>query len=158
MIAKTEFSLTGPSSICTLASDMPWTRRLRWDEITFCISRDITNNKHSSSLHLWTTGLDEGHCSSPSRLEIICSMSCDRRGNWLRGFNVCVPITIDDWNEKRVLVRFSIPYRVGEAVIPDNRDGKIRCEAGAYAQCQGNCPDAPIPSLCGFGLCTGKAV
>lgn len=79
--------------------------------------------------------------------------------NWLHGsFNVCVPVAIDGWNKKRVLIRFPLPYRIGEAFRPGNGDEKIRCEAGSYAWLQENCPDVPIPSLYGFALSTGETV
>lgn len=78
--------------------------------------------------------------------------------DWLHGsFNVCVPITIDSWG-KRVLMRFPLPYRVGESFRPGNCDEKVRCEAGSYAWLQKNCPDVPIPKLYGFGLSTGETV
>ncbi|KFZ19795.1 hypothetical protein V502_03462 [Pseudogymnoascus sp. VKM F-4520 (FW-2644)] len=68
------------------------------------------------------------------------------------GFNVCIPVTISAWEGKeqpgqRVLIRFPLPYRVGEAFRPGNGDEKIRCEAGAYAYLQENCPEVPIPRL-----------
>ncbi|KAI9038762.1 uncharacterized protein KD926_010497 [Aspergillus affinis] len=77
--------------------------------------------------------------------------------NWLHGsFNVCVPITIDSWDGKRVLLRFPLPYRIGESFRPGNCDEKVRCEAGSYAWLQENCPDVPIPKLYGFALSTGE--
>ncbi|KAK2811582.1 hypothetical protein FQN50_001924 [Emmonsiellopsis sp. PD_5] len=77
--------------------------------------------------------------------------------HWLHGsFNVCVPIAVDDWDVKRVLIRFPLPYRVGEAAMPGNGDEKIRCEAGTYAWLQENCPDVPIPRLYGFALSTSE--
>ena len=80
-------------------------------------------------------------------------------GSWLHGsFNVCIPITIDCWNHKRVLLRFPLPYRIGEAIRPGNGDEKIRCEAGTYAWLQEYCPDIPIPHLYGFAISTGEAV
>lgn len=79
--------------------------------------------------------------------------------NWLHGsFNVCVPITIDSWDGKRVLMRFPLPYRVGESFRSGNCDEKIQCEAGAYAWLQKNCPDVPIPKLYGFAWSTGETV
>lgn len=60
-------------------------------------------------------------------------------GEWLHGsFNVCIPVTILGWNQKqqsenRILVRFLLPYRIGENFRPRNRDKKVRCEAGTYA-------------------------
>ncbi|KAH8425913.1 uncharacterized protein LDX57_003654 [Aspergillus melleus] len=54
--------------------------------------------------------------------------------NWLHGsFNVCIFIIIDSWDGKRVLLRFPLPYRIGESFRPGNCDEKIRCEAGSYA-------------------------
>ncbi|KAJ5111872.1 hypothetical protein NUU61_001502 [Penicillium alfredii] len=78
--------------------------------------------------------------------------------DWLHGsFNVCVPIVIDTWNRKRVLLRFPLPYRVGEAYRPGNGDEKIRCEAGTYAWLQENCAGVPIPRLYGFALSSGES-
>ncbi|OAA37684.1 Aminoglycoside phosphotransferase [Metarhizium rileyi] len=51
-----------------------------------------------------------------------------------------------------VLLRFPLPYRVGEAVRPGNSDEKVNGEAAAYAWLQENCPSVPIPQLYGFGL------
>lgn len=54
--------------------------------------------------------------------------------DWLHGsYNVCVPVTISTWHKKRVLLRFPLPYRVGESFQPGNGDEKVRCEAGTYA-------------------------
>lgn len=84
--------------------------------------------------------------------------------DWLRGsFNVCVPVTIDNWKGRqqpghRVILRFPLPYRVGENFQPGNGDEKIQCEAGAYAWLQQNCPDVPIPRLYGFAMSTGETV
>lgn len=79
--------------------------------------------------------------------------------NWLHGsFNVCIPITIDSWGRQRVLMRFPLPYRIGEDFRPGNGDEKIQCEAGSYAWLQENCPDVPIPKLFGFALSTGETV
>ncbi|PLB53306.1 hypothetical protein P170DRAFT_454417 [Aspergillus steynii IBT 23096] len=83
--------------------------------------------------------------------------------DWIYGsFNVCVPVMIDGWNQRkqpghRVLLRFPLPYRVGEEHRPGNGDEKIRCEAGTYAWVQENCPDVPIPRLYGFALSTGES-
>ncbi|KAJ5462349.1 hypothetical protein N7530_010554 [Penicillium desertorum] len=45
---------------------------------------------------------------------------------WLAGsFNVCIPVNIngqDDNSRKRVLVRFPLPYKVGEIQHPGNAD------------------------------------
>ncbi|EGE82636.2 hypothetical protein BDDG_05580 [Blastomyces dermatitidis ATCC 18188] len=66
-------------------------------------------------------------------------MPCDRHEELVCGsFNVCILVTIDTWKDRqqqgqRVLLRFPLPYRVGEDFRPGNGDEKIRCEAGAYA-------------------------
>lgn len=79
--------------------------------------------------------------------------------NWLQGsFNVCVPINIRGMCDKRVLLRFPLPYKVGEAFNPGNGDEKIRCEAGTYAWLEENCPQIPIPQLYGFALSSGDTV
>ncbi|KAE8351727.1 hypothetical protein BDV28DRAFT_136480 [Aspergillus coremiiformis] len=115
---------------------MPRTRRLLRDkEITYSVAKEQE--------HL---GLN-----SPTACHVA------PENNWLYGsFNVCVPVAIDDWDEERVLIRFPLPYRVGEAARPGNGDEKIRSEAGTYTWLQENCPDVPIPHLYGFGLSTGE--
>jgi hypothetical protein len=76
---------------------------------------------------------------------------------WMHGsFNLCVPVSVK--NSKRVLMRFPLPYRVGEAFRPGNGDEKVRCEAGTYAWLQQECPTVPIPQLYGFALSTGQCV
>ncbi|PYI03597.1 hypothetical protein BO78DRAFT_374884 [Aspergillus sclerotiicarbonarius CBS 121057] len=98
--------------------------------------------------HLRLASLDICHVAEPKE--------------WIHGsFNVCIPVTIDCWKHQtqpgnRVLVRFPLPYRVGEEFRPGNGDEKVLCEAGAYAWLQQNCPDVPIPYLYGFGLSTGE--
>ncbi|KAI2722587.1 hypothetical protein CBS147332_3516 [Penicillium roqueforti] len=79
---------------------------------------------------------------------------------WLRGsFNICIPISIQNSRQqprKRVILRFPLPYRIGDDFRPGNGDKKIQCEAGTYAWLQQNCPDIPIPRLYGFALSTGE--
>ncbi|PWY91883.1 hypothetical protein BO94DRAFT_564583 [Aspergillus sclerotioniger CBS 115572] len=76
----------------------------------------------------------------------------DDMENWHHGsFNICVPVTVNDWKRKeqpgkRVLLRFPLSYRVGDAFRPGNGDEKI-CS---------NCPDVPIPKLYGFATSTGQ--
>ncbi|KAJ5666872.1 hypothetical protein N7462_011281 [Penicillium macrosclerotiorum] len=51
--------------------------------------------------------------ASPSRCEVSAVE------DWLHGsFSVCVPITIIDQQKFQVLLRFPLPYRVGEAFNP----------------------------------------
>ncbi|KXG46373.1 uncharacterized protein PGRI_052290 [Penicillium griseofulvum] len=85
----------------------------------------------------------------------VCEVSAIE--DWLHGsFNLCVPITIGSQQNKRVLLRFPLPYRVGEAYNPGNGDEKIRCEVGTYAWLQENCSEIPIPQLYGFALSSGE--
>lgn len=57
--------------------------------------------------------------------------------HWMHGsFNLCVPVSIE--NSRRVIIRFPLPYRVGDSVCPGNSDEKVRCEAGTYAWLQRN--------------------
>ncbi|KAM3439878.1 hypothetical protein MY4824_002385 [Beauveria thailandica] len=78
---------------------------------------------------------------------------------WRHGsFNLCVPVHVDNAADPTIpqytMVRFPLPYRVGEATNPGNSDEKIRTEAATYAWIHQNCPDVPIPRLFGFGLST----
>ncbi|KAF3897577.1 hypothetical protein GY631_1545 [Trichophyton interdigitale] len=79
---------------------------------------------------------------------------------WLHGsFNVCVPIYVNKGvtpTEKRLLIRFPLPYKIGETNYPGNADEKLRCEVATYVWMQENCPDVPIPKLWGFGFVDGQ--
>jgi hypothetical protein len=56
--------------------------------------------------------------------------------DWKAGsFNVCIPVKINNWGKfpnKRVLIRFPLPYKVGESKYPGNADEKLRCEAASF--------------------------
>ncbi|KAM3547919.1 hypothetical protein ARSEF4850_009724 [Beauveria asiatica] len=81
---------------------------------------------------------------------------------WRHGsFNLCIPVLVKADLKKTslpqfVMIRFPLPYRVGEAAHPGNSDEKLRCEAATYAWIDENCPDVPIPKLFGFGLGTNE--
>lgn len=76
---------------------------------------------------------------------------------WIQGtFNFCVPVTVD--NERRVLIRFPLPCRIGDKAYPGNSDEKLRCEAATYAWMQQKCPGVQVPTLYGFALSTGQSV
>ncbi|KAF3491627.1 uncharacterized protein GIQ15_01144 [Arthroderma uncinatum] len=79
---------------------------------------------------------------------------------WLHGsFNVCILFYINNWTKgpgKRVLIRFPLPYKVGESEYPGNAEEKLRCEVATYIWMQENCPDVPIPQLWGFGFKDGQ--
>ncbi|KAF7158008.1 hypothetical protein CNMCM6106_004297 [Aspergillus hiratsukae] len=49
-------------------------------------------------------------------------------------FNLCVPVTVEEFG--RVIIRFPLPYRVGDSFHPGNSDEKVKCEAGTYAWLQ----------------------
>lgn len=82
--------------------------------------------------------------------------------DWIDGsFNICIRVDIDaraKFPKNQVMIRFPLPYCVGENTCPGNADEKIRCEAGTYAWLDENCPDIPIPQLYRFGLSTGLTV
>lgn len=81
---------------------------------------------------------------------------------WISGsFNVCIPVVIDGQDgrtPKRVLMRFPLPYKVGESQQPGNSDEKLRCEAATYIWTRQNCPSIPIPQLWGFAFAQGPCV
>lgn len=83
-----------------------------------------------------------------------CSLS--PLDDWLHGsFNMCVPVHVKRWEqqaEKRVMIRFPLPYKVGEEDFPGNAEEKLRCEAATYIWLQQHCPDVPIPRLLGFSF------
>jgi hypothetical protein len=82
--------------------------------------------------------------------------------DWIDGsFNVCIRVDIDSRDRvsaKQLMIRFPLPYKIGENTHPGNADEKVRCEAGIYVWLQENCPDVPIPQLYGFGLSNGQSV
>lgn len=76
---------------------------------------------------------------------------------WKHGsFNVCIPVSIA--GGRKALIRFALPYKVGESNNPGNVDEKVKCEAATFAWIKGHCRDVPIPRLWGFGLSTGETV
>lgn len=159
----------------TTSISTPKTRHLLREQITYSFARKEEVNilhrlgyldqqyKFFSRLldnHNWIKVIVTHH------LKLQSNDSCQVAdvAEWLHGsFNVCVPVTVDDWKGKaqfgnRVLGRFPLPYRVGDAFHPGNGDEKIRCEAGTYAWLQENCPDVPIPRLYGFATSTGETL
>lgn len=77
---------------------------------------------------------------------------------WIHGsYNACIPITIAEGARgvnlpARAIIRFPLPYKVGEDFNPGNSDEKLRCEAATYCWLQQNAPEIPIPRLYGFGF------
>ncbi|KAG7148048.1 hypothetical protein HYQ46_003091 [Verticillium longisporum] len=52
--------------------------------------------------------------------------------------------------EKRIAIRFPLPYKIGESTNQGNAEEKLRCEVATYAWIQAHCPSIPIPRLWGF--------
>ncbi|KAK0101945.1 hypothetical protein ONS95_001246 [Cadophora gregata] len=80
--------------------------------------------------------------------------------DWMAGsFNVCIPVHVHGAKvrSKRVIIRFPLPYKVGELQHPGNAEEKIRSEAATFIWIQENCPGVPIPHLWGFGLPDGQS-
>ncbi|RAH47954.1 uncharacterized protein BO95DRAFT_512836 [Aspergillus brunneoviolaceus CBS 621.78] len=79
---------------------------------------------------------------------------------WIHGsFNVCIPVRIESrtmQSPKRVMIRFPLPYKVGEALNPGNVDEKLRCEAATFIWIGQQQLDIPIPRLWGFGFPGGQ--
>lgn len=78
-------------------------------------------------------------------------------------FNVCIQVDVatqrgDSSPKRSFMIRFPLPYRIGEATRPGNADEKLLCEAATYAWIQQNCPTVSIPKLHGIGLSNGHAV
>ncbi|PYH96486.1 hypothetical protein BO71DRAFT_417810 [Aspergillus ellipticus CBS 707.79] len=145
-------------------------RRLLRDEITYSRAREREVNilhqlkyfdqqcrfySHLNDRREWMKAVVAHHLGLTST--DACHIA--NREDWFRGsFNVCVPVTVDNWKSRqqpgqRVILRFPLPYRVGGH---ENGDEKIHCEAGAYAWLQQNCPHVPIPRLYGFAMSTGE--
>lgn len=154
---------------------MPKTRRLLRGEITYSAAKDKEvnilhrleyYNQEIQFFSLLDKSRDWIRAVVSYHLNLRSSDYCHVAdvSDWLHGsFNVCIPVTIVDWKGKqqsgdRVLIRFPLPYRVGESYHPGNGDEKLRCEAATYSWLQDNCPDVPIPQLYGFGLSTGETV
>ena len=86
--------------------------------------------------------------------------------DWIHGsFNICIPIYVNNQNghsEKRVIIRFPLPYKIGEEAFPGNTDEKLRCEVATYVWIHENCPDVPVPQLLGFAFsgchCVGYGI
>lgn len=72
------------------------------------------------------------------------------------GFNICLPIHISSSHypklPRRAIIRFPVPFSVGETFNPGNMEEKLRCEAATYVWLQRSCPTVPIPDLLGMGF------
>lgn len=122
-----------------------------WGQETDFLSYLYRNSDSIRSIvaeHLGLNSADKCHIADPEQ--------------WMRGsFNICIPVDTDSQGSKpgiKTIIRFPLPYRVGDVPCPGNADEKILCEAGTYAWLEANCPDVAIPHLYGFGLATGQTV
>ena len=75
---------------------------------------------------------------------------------WMHGsFNICLPVKILSQAglvNKKVIIRFLLPYKTGETKHPDNLDEKLQCEAVNYVWIQSNCSDVTISKLWDFAF------
>lgn len=59
-------------------------------------------------------------------------------GEWIHGsFNACLPIYLVASSRtaklpQKAIIRFPLPYKIGEEHYPGNVDEKLRCEAATY--------------------------
>ncbi|MCJ1446451.1 MAG: hypothetical protein MMC23_006956 [Stictis urceolatum] len=78
---------------------------------------------------------------------------------WMKGsFNICIPVSVSNHQIRRVVIRFPIPYKIGEVHFPGNTDEKIITEAATYALLDEICPEVPRPQLLGYALSNGRRV
>lgn len=78
---------------------------------------------------------------------------------WILGsFNLCVPLRISGHPIQRVMMRFPLPYKIGEDYHPGNVDEKLCTEAATYIWLDENCPEVPIPRLLGYSYSNGQRV
>ncbi|KAH0371220.1 hypothetical protein KCU65_g1885, partial [Aureobasidium melanogenum] len=81
----------------------------------------------------------------------------DEPSAWIEGaFNICLGIEL---NKERyphlpqtALIRFPMPFNIGEDFAPGAMDEKLRCEAATYIWMRENCPNIPLPRLLGMGF------
>ncbi|KAI1147223.1 hypothetical protein F4825DRAFT_471750 [Nemania diffusa] len=80
---------------------------------------------------------------------------------WIYGsFNLCLPVSIVNWRNRpggRVMIRFPLPFKVGDSEFPGNSDEKLRSEVATYAWIGKNCPEVPVPYLWGFAFAGGSS-
>ena len=81
------------------------------------------------------------------------------RDKWMMGsFNVCIPVSVSDHPIQRVVIRFPLPYKIGERHFPGNADEKLITEAATYVSLDEHCPEVPKPRLLGYALSDGRRV
>jgi hypothetical protein len=77
--------------------------------------------------------------------------------DWITGsFNMCIPVDINTRRKPELpvqaILRFPLPFAVGETFRPGSMDEKLRCEAATYIWLRENCPSVPIPRLLGMAF------
>ncbi|KAL5336617.1 hypothetical protein BJX70DRAFT_271919 [Aspergillus crustosus] len=78
---------------------------------------------------------------------------------WIAGgFNICIPVYFNKGKAatERVLIRFPLPYKIGESQYPGNADEKLRAEAATFIWIKDKRLPVPIPRLRGFGFASGQ--
>lgn len=133
------------------------------EEEDMLLELDYPEQRVDFFLSIYTNREDVTKLAS-SHLGLGCSETC-RLGEvneWLHGsFNVCIPIYVAKQGQppvKRAMIRFTLPYKIGESRFPGNVDEKLRSEAATYIWIRENCLDVPIAELWGFGLVGGQSV
>ena len=76
----------------------------------------------------------------------------------LGSFNVCIPVQVADGPFRRVIIRFPLPHKIGDAHFPGNADEKISTEAATYAWLSTRSPGLLIQRLFGYALSNGQRV
>ena len=137
------------------AGSRPGTLRTTWEEVTYddAVSNEQNmlqkltywQNKHDFLTYLLERRHDieaivAEHLGIPRQDSCVVMPPKD----WIHGsFNACLPVHLDDG--RSLIVRFPLPYKVGEFNNPGNSDEKLRCEAATYAWINQNCLDVPLP-------------
>lgn len=81
----------------------------------------------------------------------------DEPSAWIEGgFNICLGIEINNGHHPHLpptaVIRFPLPFNVGEDYAPGAMDEKLRCEAATYIWLKENCSNIPLPRLLGIGF------
>lgn len=111
-------------------------------------------------------------CSQRSQIERLVSRHLgipssqfilSEEAEWISGsFNICLPINVSNSGRhglpRRAMIRFPLPFNVGEAFSPGSIDEKLRCEAATYIWLNKYCPSIPIPRLLGMGFPGSQSV
>lgn len=115
--------------------------------------RDFFEYLYESRHVIAITVAQHMNASRPPSCEVFPS------NKWKLGsFNICIPVSVLDHPIERVLIRFPLPYKIGELHFPGNTDEKLITEAATYAWLDEHCPEVPKPRLLGYALSDGRLV